>query len=257
MCVSPADGTWQRRCRPRRTPRGRPNRPHLLDEHLSTRRWLVGPGRHRGHLGLGLCASRRRRHAPSSDWPMVRTWCGRMGEKRFPVSSTTSRRTARTRSRGRVDRSMTEAGRDGAIVGSWVTAKKVRVGYAERRFRSPGCMNSPPVSAAATRSRFRAATFTTSPLYQRLCPAIAEDDFLLGLLERRQPGQDPPFLLFGAVHYLLLSGVAHHLRRYYASIRRHPSVPGRAQSPRSRTSASSTRPSCGPSSPSSSFRPTW
>ncbi len=81
---------------------------------------------------------------------------------------------------------------------------------------------SPPVSAAVTRSRFRAATFATSPLYQRLCPAIAEDDFLLGLLDRRQPGQDPPFLLFGAVHYLLLSGIEHDLGRYYASIRRRP-----------------------------------
>lgn len=81
-----------------------------------------------------------------------------------------------------------------------------------------------PSSLVILRSRFRAATpeFATSPLYQRLCPAVAEDDFLLGLVERRQPGQDPPFLLFGAVHYLLLSGAHHDLGRYYPSIQPQP-----------------------------------
>ena len=84
-----------------------------------------------------------------------------------------------------------------------------------------------PISAAATRSRFSAATFPSSPLYRRLCSVIAESDFLLDLVERRLPGQDPPFLLFGAVHYLLLSGVNHDLGNYYASIHCRPLPAGR------------------------------
>lgn len=85
-------------------------------------------------------------------------------------------------------------------------------------------MNAP---APDLRRRFREAAreFTTSPLYQRLCSAIADDEFVLGLLEDRRKGQDPPFLLFGAVHYLLLSGLEHPLSRYYASLDREPVPP--------------------------------
>jgi hypothetical protein len=61
-------------------------------------------------------------------------------------------------------------------------------------------------------------SFTTSPLYQRLCQVVAGDRMILGLLTQRQAGQQPSFLLFGAVHYLLLSGVQHPLRGYYPSL---------------------------------------
>lgn len=60
--------------------------------------------------------------------------------------------------------------------------------------------------------------FDTSPLYRRLCRATVEDDFLLGLAGQAQSGQVPTFLLFGAVHQLLLAGVEHPLMRFYPSV---------------------------------------
>lgn len=60
--------------------------------------------------------------------------------------------------------------------------------------------------------------FTTSPLYRSLCPVVAGDRDVLRLLTGRRTGQQPSFLLFGAVHYLLLSGVSHPLRRFYPSL---------------------------------------
>jgi hypothetical protein len=60
--------------------------------------------------------------------------------------------------------------------------------------------------------------FDTSPLYRALCPVVAEDRLLLELLTLRRPGQQASFLLFGAVHQLLLDGADDPLREYYASI---------------------------------------
>ncbi|MGH8890859.1 MAG: DUF2332 domain-containing protein [Acidothermaceae bacterium] len=60
--------------------------------------------------------------------------------------------------------------------------------------------------------------FTSSPLYQALCPAVAGERGILALLRSRRPGQQPPFLLFGAAHYLLLSGAQHPLRDFYPSV---------------------------------------
>jgi hypothetical protein len=62
-----------------------------------------------------------------------------------------------------------------------------------------------------------AEVYRTSPLYQRLCPVVAEDRTSLALLRHRRPGQQPSYLLFGAVHYLLLSGVEHPLASHYPS----------------------------------------
>ena len=62
------------------------------------------------------------------------------------------------------------------------------------------------------------ASFTTSPLYRSLCDAVAGDQPVLALLTQRQPGQQAAFLLFGAVHYLLLQGAPHPLRGYYPSL---------------------------------------
>ena len=60
--------------------------------------------------------------------------------------------------------------------------------------------------------------FTTSPLYRSLCPVVAHDPMSLGLLTQRRAGQQPSYLFFGAVHYLLLRGVQHRLRDFYPSI---------------------------------------
>ena len=79
--------------------------------------------------------------------------------------------------------------------------------------------NPPEVEALAR--HFRAAPtaiFGTSPLYQALCPAVAEDRELLDLLTRRRPGQQASFLLLAAVHCLLLDGAEHRLRAYYPSL---------------------------------------
>jgi hypothetical protein len=60
--------------------------------------------------------------------------------------------------------------------------------------------------------------FTSSPLYRALCPAVARDPLCLSLLAQRRTGQQPSYLFFGAVHYLLLRGAQHPLRAYYASV---------------------------------------
>ena len=60
--------------------------------------------------------------------------------------------------------------------------------------------------------------FNTSPLYQSLCRTVARDRPLLELLAQRRPGQQASYLLFGAVHYLLLTGAAHPLGGYYPSL---------------------------------------
>jgi hypothetical protein len=60
--------------------------------------------------------------------------------------------------------------------------------------------------------------FTTSPLYQSLCRTVARDRSLLELLAQRRAGQQASYLLFGAVHYLLLTGATHPLGAYYPSL---------------------------------------
>jgi hypothetical protein len=62
------------------------------------------------------------------------------------------------------------------------------------------------------------ATFAASRLYQAFCPAVAQDRPTLELLTGRLPGQQPSYLLFGAVHYLLLTGAQHPLRTFYPSL---------------------------------------
>lgn len=62
------------------------------------------------------------------------------------------------------------------------------------------------------------AIFVSSPLYRSLCRTVAGDQPVLDLLVQRRPGQQPSFLLFGAIHYLLLSGAAHPLGGYYPSL---------------------------------------
>jgi hypothetical protein len=60
--------------------------------------------------------------------------------------------------------------------------------------------------------------FTSSPLYRALSRTVAAEDRLLDLASRGRPGQYPTFLFFGAVQYLLLSGIEHPLAVFYPSI---------------------------------------
>lgn len=72
---------------------------------------------------------------------------------------------------------------------------------------------------AALADRFaRAQEFTSSPLYQALARIVAGDPVLLGLAARAPRGQQPTFLLFGAIHALLLGGAEHELAGFYPSI---------------------------------------
>jgi hypothetical protein len=60
--------------------------------------------------------------------------------------------------------------------------------------------------------------FTSSPLYRVLSRTVAAEDRLLDLASQGRPGQYPTFLFFGAVHYLLLSGVGHPLAAFFPSV---------------------------------------
>lgn len=62
----------------------------------------------------------------------------------------------------------------------------------------------------------------SSSLYEHLAENIANDLDLLTLAAHSRAGQPVPNLLFGAVHYLLLSGVEHELAMFYASIAETP-----------------------------------
>lgn len=57
-----------------------------------------------------------------------------------------------------------------------------------------------------------------SPLYERLALGVAQDADLLDLAAQCRKGERVPNLLFAAVHYLLLQGVALPLARFYRSL---------------------------------------
>ena len=57
-----------------------------------------------------------------------------------------------------------------------------------------------------------------SPLYAHLAAGVAEDRRLLALAAGAAPGQPPPNLLLGAVHFLLLRGAAGSLARFYSDL---------------------------------------
>jgi hypothetical protein len=59
---------------------------------------------------------------------------------------------------------------------------------------------------------------TGSPLYSRLAAGIGGDDALKALAARARKGQPQPNLILGAVHYLLLRGADHPLKRFYATV---------------------------------------
>ena len=75
------------------------------------------------------------------------------------------------------------------------------------------------------------AEFTTSPLYRELSRTVAASEQLLDLAGLGRPGQYPTFLFFGAVHRLLLRGVAHPLAAYYPSVAGDAALPAAGAGP--------------------------
>lgn len=65
-----------------------------------------------------------------------------------------------------------------------------------------------------------------SPLYAQLAAAVAGDDEILALCAPASEGQPAPNLLFGAVHFLLLSGEATELARFYPTLTDRPDPTG-------------------------------
>jgi hypothetical protein len=57
-----------------------------------------------------------------------------------------------------------------------------------------------------------------APLYERLTRRVKDDPDLRALGESARPGQPPTTMLYGAVHYHLLRGDQHQLRRFYPNL---------------------------------------
>jgi hypothetical protein len=62
------------------------------------------------------------------------------------------------------------------------------------------------------------STFANSPLYQAYCCVVPDEPSLLALLMGRRQGQQPSFLLFGAIHFILLAGETHPLSDFYPDL---------------------------------------
>ena len=63
------------------------------------------------------------------------------------------------------------------------------------------------------------AWFGGAPLYQALARVVAQNDTLLDLAARTRPGQQPPNMLFGAVHLIVLRNPELPFARFFASVR--------------------------------------
>ena len=55
-----------------------------------------------------------------------------------------------------------------------------------------------------------------SPIYDRICRFVANDDELLALIRESPPPAHQPNVILGVVHYLLLGGLDHALAAVYA-----------------------------------------
>src|SRR6185295_6267648 len=58
-----------------------------------------------------------------------------------------------------------------------------------------------------------------SPLYAHLALGIRDDEKLKAIAAHARPGQPQANLILGAVHYLLLGGIADPLANHYPSVR--------------------------------------
>lgn len=59
---------------------------------------------------------------------------------------------------------------------------------------------------------------TGSPLYSRISAGIGQDEALKALCSQAQPGQPHANMILGAVHFLLLRGSDHPLKRFYRTL---------------------------------------
>lgn len=59
---------------------------------------------------------------------------------------------------------------------------------------------------------------SSAPLYEAFTRGVAEDEGLKTLAYTVRPGQPPANVLYAAVHYLLLRGNGHELRRFYPNL---------------------------------------
>ena len=57
-----------------------------------------------------------------------------------------------------------------------------------------------------------------SPLYERICRAVAASEPVLDLIREAPPAAHQPNVLLGAAHYLVLSGIEHPLAAVYAGV---------------------------------------
>jgi hypothetical protein len=76
--------------------------------------------------------------------------------------------------------------------------------------------------------QFVDSVFANEPLSRALSLGVAEDPALLALAAPAKAGQYPPYLLFGAVHYLLLADPQEPLADYYPTLRSEPLSPADA-----------------------------
>ena len=58
----------------------------------------------------------------------------------------------------------------------------------------------------------------SSPLYEQMSRCVSKDPEILSLALRARKGELSPNLFFGAVHYLLLTGIRHQLSYFYPSL---------------------------------------
>jgi hypothetical protein len=65
-----------------------------------------------------------------------------------------------------------------------------------------------------------------APLYARLAEGVSTHAELREMADRHRPGQPPATMLFGAVHFHLLRGAEHPLRRFYPNLNGGHSVDG-------------------------------
>jgi hypothetical protein len=65
-----------------------------------------------------------------------------------------------------------------------------------------------------------------APLYVRFAEGVAATPALQEMAYQVRPGQPPANILFAAVHFLLLRGARHPLRRHYANLKEGPPLAG-------------------------------
>ena len=93
-------------------------------------------------------------------------------------------------------------------------------------------MLNPPDQIAERFRIFSREVFTSwSPLYEVISRNIAEDKDMLDLAAWTPRDQPVPNMILAAVHYLLLRGVDHSLRKYYLTLTPDPADPADAYEP--------------------------